>query len=85
MHLCKLLANEWAKYNIRINAVAPGYTATEGISRLMNYLPVWKEKIPMGRLMKPSEIADAILFLASEEASAITGTQLLVDGGYSTW
>ncbi|MPM32260.1 NAD-dependent glycerol dehydrogenase [bioreactor metagenome] len=84
-HMCKLLASEWATYNVRINAVAPGYTATEALSRLRDYLPIWKENTPMHRLMEPDEIARAIVFLASDAASGITGTQLLVDGGYSAW
>lgn len=84
-HMCRLLASEWAKYHVRINAVAPGYTATEALSRLRDYLPVWEENTPMHRLMEPDEIARAIVFLASDAASGITGTQLLVDGGYSAW
>ena len=84
-HLCKLLAAEWAKDGIRINSVAPGYTGTDAINELMDFLPIWKEKTPMGRMMKPVEIADAILFLASDAASGVTGAQLMVDGGYSVW
>jgi Dehydrogenases with different specificities (related to short-chain alcohol dehydrogenases) len=84
-HMCRLLATEWAQYNVRINAVAPGYTGTDALSKLVNYLPVWKENIPMHRMMDPEEIAQGILFLASDAASGVTGTQLLVDGGYSAW
>jgi NAD(P)-dependent dehydrogenase (short-subunit alcohol dehydrogenase family) len=84
-HMCKLLASEWAQYNVRINAVAPGYTGTDALSKLADYLPVWKANIPMRRLMEPDEIAQAVVFLASDAASGVTGTQLLVDGGYSAW
>lgn len=84
-HLCKLLSTEWAKDGVRINAVAPGYTGTDAINQLMDFLPIWKEKTPMGRMMEPLEIANAVLFMASDAASGVTGTQLLVDGGYSAW
>lgn len=79
-------AVEWARKGVRVNAVAPGYTATEltlaGRSR-PDWFNLWIERTPMGRLGEPSEIADAVSFLASNSASFITGTILNVDGGYS--
>jgi NAD(P)-dependent dehydrogenase (short-subunit alcohol dehydrogenase family) len=86
--LTKHLAVEWASRGIRVNAVAPGTINTERVKRLPDepggteYLEVVKAAHPMGRLGEPSEVAKAILFLASDEASFITGAILPVDGGF---
>lgn len=86
--LTKHLAVEWAGKGIRVNAVAPGTINTERVQRLPEepggpeYLEVIKAAHPMGRLGEPSEVAKAILFLASDEASFITGAILPVDGGF---
>lgn len=80
--LTKSLAREFASRNITVNAVAPGYVPTA----LTNELPEeLKESIlkvtPMGRMGKPEEVANAVVFLASDEAAYITGQVLAVDGG----
>ncbi len=81
--LTKHLAVEWAERDIRVNAVAPGTILTEAVAELPDeYKKPMLEAHPIGRLGEPSEVASAILFLASEEASFITGTVLPVDGGY---
>jgi NAD(P)-dependent dehydrogenase (short-subunit alcohol dehydrogenase family) len=86
--LTKHLAIEWAKRGIRVNAVAPGTINTERVKRLpeepggAEYVEAIKKVHPMGRLGEPEEVANAILFLASDEASFITGAVLPVDGGY---
>jgi len=86
--LAKHLAVEWAKHGIRVNAVAPGTTNTERVQRLpdepggLEYLESIKAAHPMGRLGEPGEVAEAILFLASDRASFITGAILPVDGGF---
>lgn len=84
--LTKSLAVEWAPHKIRVNAVAPGYTATEltlaGRSQ-PEWFNHWLKMTPMGRLGQPAEIANAVLFLASDAASFITGNILTVDGGYT--
>ncbi len=84
--LTKSLAVEWVKSGVRVNAVAPGYVSTEltlaGRSN-PDWFPVWLASTPMGRLAEPVEIARAVLFLASDAASYITGTTLMVDGGYT--
>ncbi|MBS7538369.1 SDR family NAD(P)-dependent oxidoreductase [Ancylobacter lacus] len=85
--LTRSLAVEWARAGVRVNAVAPGYTATEltlaGRSN-PDWFATWLERTPMGRLGEPEEIADAVLFLASDAASFITGSILAVDGGYTS-
>jgi len=79
--LTKSLARELGKYNIRVNAVAPGITATDMMKNLPDELinPLIKS-IPLGRVGKPEDIANAFLFLASDMASYISGEILSVDG-----
>ncbi len=85
-HLAELLGVEWAKTGVRVNAVAPGYTATPILDRLKDEAPEtyeqWLARIPLGRLNTPEEIANATAFLMSDLASGITATVLRVDGGY---
>jgi NAD(P)-dependent dehydrogenase (short-subunit alcohol dehydrogenase family) len=82
------LAVEWADRGIRVNAVAPGTIRTERVRRLpdepggIEYLEAIERMHPMGRLGEPEEVAEAIVFLASDQASFITGAILPVDGGY---
>ncbi len=86
--MVKSLAIELAPHQIRVNAVAPGYTLTEMTKRGLSnqeWAAIWEEMTPMRRFAEPSEIAHAILFLASDAASYMTGCVLLVDGGYSCW
>lgn len=88
--LSKGAAIDFARHGIRVNVVAPGLTATEGIEAAFSRRPdpdayrrQRESTIPMGRLARPDEIAGAVVFLASDEASYITGAVLPVDGGYT--
>lgn len=84
--LTKSLAVEWAKDGVRVNAVAPGYVGTELTLRGRSnpeWFGTWMGMTPMGRLGEPREIANAVLFLAADASSYITGTVLTVDGGYT--
>ncbi|MEJ5224855.1 MAG: beta-ketoacyl-ACP reductase [Anaerolineales bacterium] len=80
--MTKVWARELGRYGIRVNAVAPGFTATEMVAAMPEkILDGMKARTPLGRLGEPRDIANAYLFLASDEASFITGETLRVDGG----
>ena len=81
----KTLAVEWAKYNVLVNAVSPGFTLTE-LTKTTNTeeeLNIIKDKIPQNRLALPEEIAKGVLFLSSNLNSYVVGQNLIIDGGYT--
>jgi NAD(P)-dependent dehydrogenase (short-subunit alcohol dehydrogenase family) len=88
-HMTALLAVEWARHNIRVNAVAPGYTSTTILSGMRQTDPgivaAWMNDIPMERFIEPSEIAGVVSFLLSKDANCVTGQTLAADCGYSKW
>jgi 3-oxoacyl-[acyl-carrier protein] reductase len=80
--MTKVWARELGRYSIRVNAVAPGFTATDILTSMPDkVLEGMKAQTPLGRMGQPADIANAYLFLASDEASFITGETLRVDGG----
>jgi sorbose reductase len=84
VHLTKALAVEWAKYNIRVNCVSPGYIQTELIASLKDLLPIWSELMPEGsRLGYPEDLIGAFVYFASDASVFATGSDLIVDGGYT--
>lgn len=87
IQMTRVLASEWAEYNVRVNSLSPGYVQTELVEGAMSARPDLKEKIlqrtPMKRLANPKEIVGAAIFLASDAASYVTGISLIVDGGMS--
>jgi NAD(P)-dependent dehydrogenase (short-subunit alcohol dehydrogenase family) len=85
-HLTKSLAAEWAKFDIRVNAVAPGYVRTEMAPvDSPEFQRYWIQDAPLNRCASPEEIAPSVVFLASEAASFITGSILVADGGYTAF
>ena len=86
-HLTKCFAAEWGKYNITVNAVAPTFIYTPGTEEYLANEENKKHvlsKIVLNRIGEPKDVANAVLFLASPAASLITGTTLLIDGGWTT-
>ena len=84
--LTKSLAAEWAPYNVRVNALAPGYvkTAMAPVDRpeLRRY---WIEDAPMGRYAVPEELGPSLVYLASDASRFMTGSVVVIDGGYTLW
>ena len=85
-HLTKCFAVEWAKYNINVNAVAPTFIETPGTEPWLND-PEFKanvlSQIKLGRIGIPQEVSSVVVFLASEASSLITGSTILIDGGWT--
>ena len=85
-HLTKCLAVEWAQHQITVNAVAPTFIRTPGTEQWLDD-PAFRAsvvaRIPLGRIGEPMDVAGAVVFLASPAAALITGTTILVDGGWT--
>ena len=87
VNLTMALAVELAKYNINVNSISPGYVLTDLVKNFLSQGKINEEAIlsrtPLGRMSTTDDIANATLFLASDDARNITGTDLLVDGGWT--
>lgn len=85
MGLTRALANEWAKYNINVNAIAPGYMATDNTQALREDKARSAEilnRIPQGRWGEPKDLAGPVVFLASDASDYVNGYTIAVDGGW---
>lgn len=87
--LSKAAALDYAAQGIRVNAVCPGVIDTDMVQRFVAESPEAESALvagePVGRMGRPEEVADAVLWLASERSSFVTGQAIAVDGGYTTW
>ncbi len=87
INLTRSLAIEWGKYNINVNAIAPGMIETELTKkRLENkeYYNYWIDRTPLRRVGKPEDLIGAVIYLSSEASNWLTGHTIVIDGGYTT-
>jgi len=82
--LAKAMAVEFAVHNIRVNSVSPGYIMTELVEPLTDLHALWKPQIPMRRLGTPEELMGLYLYMASDASSYMTGSDVLIDGGFTS-
>ena len=85
VQLTKNLAVEWAEHNIRVNSISPGYIMTELAKSMKEWHEKWMPLIPQGRMADPAELQGAFLYFASDASTYSTGSDLIVDGGYTLW
>ena len=91
LHLTRSLAAEWAPKNICVNSISPGYTRTGLLDKRLatpegkSVLPLWLERTPMGRLAAPEDLQGAVVYLACPASDFMTGSDLVIDGGYCCW
>ncbi|MGO5051694.1 SDR family oxidoreductase [Lachnospiraceae bacterium LCP25S3_G4] len=84
--LTKSFAVEWAKRNVRVNCISPGYIGTELINNAPHLVPLikeWNEMAPLGRLGKPEELQSICVYLAGDTSSFTTGSDIVVDGAFT--
>ena len=81
--LTKTLAVEWAPYNIRVNSISPGYIYTAMTAQAADLFDDWSLKTPQKHMGESSDIAEAIVYLASNKAKYVTGSDWIIDGGYT--
>jgi NAD(P)-dependent dehydrogenase (short-subunit alcohol dehydrogenase family) len=81
INLTKTMSEDWAKYHIRVNAIAPGYIETSRLGPIYGDQKVRISDIPLGRTGKPEDIAGAAIYLASDASDYVTGQTIVIDGG----
>jgi len=86
IHLYKSLAAEWAERGIRVLTVSPGYIDTAMLAGMdEERRKVWEEMVPMKKFAQPSEIGNLMVYLASDKSPYMTGSDVVIDGGYTLW
>jgi sorbose reductase len=83
VHMTKAMAVEFAPHQIRVNSVSPGYILTELVEPMAEYHRLWEPKIPLGRIGRPEELTGLYVYLASDASSYMTGSDIVIDGGYT--
>jgi len=91
IHLTRTLAAEWATRGVRVNSISPGYTRTKLLEGLLatpagkQMLPTWLSFTPMNRMGEVTDLQGAVVFLASQASDFMTGSDVVIDGGYTCW
>jgi NAD(P)-dependent dehydrogenase (short-subunit alcohol dehydrogenase family) len=91
LHLTRSLGAEWAPRGVRVNSISPGYTRTQLVQDLLDtpigqqMLPAWLSMTPMKRMAEVTDLQGAVVFLAAEVTDFMTGSDLIIDGGYCAW
>lgn len=91
IHLTRSLAAEWASRGVRVNSISAGYTRTQLVDDLLQtpvgkeMLPRWMSLTPMNRMGEVTDLQGAVVYLASEASDFMTGSDMLIDGGYCAW
>ena len=91
IHMTRTLAAEWAGDGIRVNSISPGYTRTALVETLVStpegkkMMEAWMPLIPMHRMAEVSDLQGAVVYLAAEASDYMTGSDLIIDGGYCVW
>jgi NAD(P)-dependent dehydrogenase (short-subunit alcohol dehydrogenase family) len=91
LHLTRTLAAEWASRGVRVNSISPGYTRTLLVDAVLEtpegkaMLPQWMALVPMGRMAEVTDLQGAVVYLASESSDYMTGSDIVIDGGYCVW
>ncbi len=91
LHLTRSLAAEWAPHGVRVNSISPGYTRTQLVDDLLatpigkEVLPVWLSLIPMKKMAEVTDLQGAAVYLAAEASDYVTGSDIVIDGGYCAW
>lgn len=91
IHLTRSLAAEWAPRGVRVNSISPGYTRTKLVDDLLQtpvgqeMLPRWLALTPMNRMAEVTDLQGAVVYLAAEVSDFMTGSDMIIDGGYCAW
>jgi NAD(P)-dependent dehydrogenase (short-subunit alcohol dehydrogenase family) len=91
LHLTRSLGAEWAARGVRVNSISPGYTRTKLVQDLLEtplgqqVMPTWLGMTPMKRMAEVTDLQGAVVFLASEASDFMTGSDIVIDGGYCAW
>jgi NAD(P)-dependent dehydrogenase (short-subunit alcohol dehydrogenase family) len=91
LHLTRSLAAEWASRGVRVNSISPGYTRTQLVDDLLQtpegqqMAPKWLALTPMGRMAEVTDLQGAVVYMASEASDFMTGSDMIIDGGYCLW
>lgn len=91
LHMTRTLASEWADRGVRVNSISPGYTRTKLVEDLLatpvgqEMAPKWLSMTPAGKMAEVTDLQGAVVFLAAQVSDFMTGSDMIIDGGYCTW